>query len=49
MLKSRRRDGVLLVGGVVGLDFDAWGLYFGSCGGSLGQPFEMPGVCEYHI
>jgi hypothetical protein len=25
MLKSKRRDGVLLVGGVVWLDFNAWG------------------------
>jgi hypothetical protein len=25
MSKSRRMAGVLLVGGVVGLDFDAWG------------------------
>jgi hypothetical protein len=54
LLKSRRRVGVVLIDGVAGLDLDAWGWVPGrSCGGSLGQPFDMPrarvGFCSLEV
>jgi hypothetical protein len=40
MLKSKRMVGALLVDGVVGLDFDAWGCTW-LLWRDFSQPFEM--------
>jgi hypothetical protein len=49
MPKSRRRDCIVLIGGVVGLEFGSWGWVFSrSCGEILGQHFDMPRLHEYH-